>query len=270
MGAKVTCANQKFNIIARISASTTESSIETIELVRNTIVENPEIIEARDENNNPIGFTFRFLSDHDDYEKIFKKWELFGSWLNTHLGFRQHDLGFDFASAAISVNEDIAFISSDYVEKNKVDILKKFEQIFVNQNFFLVPSLAEEVTSDLDTYILPIAPKTWILPDYPQNSLQYESTKYALNILNDLKHTVHLVPGLHRIKHEDIDAIPNYANSLLINKLAFVPAYALKSDEIIQGILKDYGYKVIPIDCRRIISSSAALHCITKTIPKVI
>jgi N-dimethylarginine dimethylaminohydrolase len=35
----------------------------------------------------------------------------------------------------------------------------------------------------------------------------------------------------------------------------------------VQGILRDYGFTVLPIDCTQIILTQSGIHCISKTIP---
>jgi predicted CoA-binding protein len=42
-----------------------------------------------------------------------------------------------------------------------------------------------------------------------------------------------------------------------------------KSDEVVQEILRYHGYEVYPIDCSDIILTNSAIHCISKTAPKM-
>ena len=80
-------------------------------------------------------------------------------------------------------------------------------------------------------------------------------------------HMVNRVPSLEPIIYDDINTMPNYANGVIVNHAALVPAYGRKEDEVIQHILRDYGYEVLPIDCRDIILSNGAVHCVSKTVP---
>ena len=79
-----------------------------------------------------------------------------------------------------------------------------------------------------------------------------------------------MVPALEKIEYDDIRSYPTYCNCIILNNAALVPAYNRKEDCIIQGILKDYGFGVYPIDSRDIILANCGPHCISKTIPEII
>jgi hypothetical protein len=91
----------------------------------------------------------------------------------------------------------------------------------------------------------------------------------ALQILANHGHTVHRVPGLEPIIRDDIIAFPNYTNGVLLNQAALVPVYGRREDQVVQEILRNYGYEVYPIDCSDIILTNSAIHCISKTAPKM-
>lgn len=63
-------------------------------------------------------------------------------------------------------------------------------------------------------------------------------------------------------------AYPNHTNGVLLNQAALVPAYSRREDEVAQGILRNDGYQVYPIDCSNIILTNSAIHCISKTAPQ--
>ena len=193
----------------------------------------------------------------------------FSERLAARLGYRALDLGFDLATAMLSVNEELVLLSEGLFEgrTDREMKLQFFRDNFPAQSFHIVPPLAGDVTRDLDMYLWPIAPRAWVVSEYQAGSPQADSIEPALRILRDHGHTVHRVPGLEPIIYEDINTMPNYANGVLINGTALVPQYGRKEDEVITGILRDHGYDVMPIDSSRIILSNSAVHCISKTVP---
>lgn len=125
-----------------------------------------------------------------------------------------------------------------------------------------------DTTKDLDMYLWPIAPKVWIVSEYPLHTPQADSIEPALQVLKEHNHTVHRVPGLEPIIYDDINTMPNYANGVILNQIALVPAYQRKEDEVVSRIVSAYGYQVFPIDCSDIILANSAIHCISKTVPR--
>ena len=192
----------------------------------------------------------------------------FSERLTRNLGLQPLDLDFDFATAWLTVNEDVVLLSEALFRgKDRDRKLEFFTRTFPSQTFHIVPPLAGDVTSDLDMYLWPIAPKIWIVSEYPAGTPQADSIEPALAVLRQHGHAIHRVPGLEPIIRDDINTLPNYANGVLVNGLALVPAYGRNDDLVVQGILENHGYDVCPIDCSEIILSNAALHCISKTVP---
>ncbi len=194
----------------------------------------------------------------------------FSRRMTRRLGFSTQETGFDFASANISVNEDVVLLTGHWFEGKKglrnLDILKR---MFPAQQFYVVPSLAGDVTMDLDMFLWPIRPKVWIASEYPSGSPQAESMEPALRVLRDHEHILHRVPGLDPIRNDDINTMPNYANGVVLSQAALVPAYQRPEDAIVQEILQDLGFIVLPIDCSQVILSNSGVHCISKTVPKL-
>jgi agmatine/peptidylarginine deiminase len=62
--------------------------------------------------------------------------------------------------------------------------------------------------------------------------------------------------------------VPNYANGVILNQLALVPAYGRKEDSVVLDILRGFGFTVEQIDCSDIILSNSAIHCISTVIPE--
>lgn len=193
----------------------------------------------------------------------------FSQRLTARLGFQPFELGFGFATAHLWVNEEVVLLSDAFFRgEDRETKLKFFSEHFPTQFFHTVPPLAGDTTKDLDMYLWPIAPKVWIVSEYPPHTPQADSIEPALQVLKEHNHAVHRVPGLEPIIYDDINTMPNYANGVILNQLALVPAYQRQEDEVISSILKAYGYQVFPIDCSEIILTNSGIHCISKTIPK--
>ena len=66
-------------------------------------------------------------------------------------------------------------------------------------------------------YLWPIAPKVWIVSQYPAGSAQEQSIAPALKVLAFHGHTIHRVPGLESLIYDDINTMPNYANGVILS-----------------------------------------------------
>lgn len=227
---------------------------------------------CRDGRDQGVALTFPWKTEHPRREKSgLDRAEKFGWWMAEHVDLTEHRMPFDFDGSIVAACDEFIFVSGDFLaedgQEKSEQKLEFLRSLFPSQEVLPVPSLAEEITSDLDTYLLAIGPKVWISSEYPPGTPQAASVQPAQAELRRRGHTVHLVPGLERIRYDDIDTMPNYPNSVLLGDAALVPSYGRPEDSVIQGILKDYGFDVYPIDCRQVVLTSAALHCISKTFP---
>jgi hypothetical protein len=221
-------------------------------------------IFARNEKMEDIGLIFQnpFLDNPVELK-------LFSQRLTARLGFQSLDIDFEFSTAQLLVNEEIVLLSDCLFRGEDRDAkLKFFSDHFPTQSFYVVPPLAGDTTKDLDMFLWPIAPKVWIVSEYPPHTPQADSVEPALQVLKEHNHTIHRVPGLEPIIYDDINTMPNYANGVIINQAALVPAYQRKEDEVVSSILRDYGYQVFSIDCSNVILSNSGIHCISKTAPR--
>ena len=201
----------------------------------------------------------------------FEKLRSFSERLSKKLSLNLLDIEDEFTTSAIAVNENLCLLLKDLFQD--FDAQRKFlffQEHFSEQTFTQVPSLAEEVTPDLDTYLWPIKPNVWVVSEYPEGSKQAVSIEPAIETLRKYNQTIHRVPGLERIAYDDINTIPNYANGIIINNAALCPAYNRPEDKIVVEILKSYGYDVFPINCLDIILTQCGIHCVSKTVPKSI
>ena len=217
--------------------------------------------------NDGKGMAVIFNNSSMEYPEFLRD---FSRRLAKRLGFGGLEMNDEFATAAIAVNEDVCLLSQDLAEGVAGrQLLQFFETRFSQQDFHVVPSLAEEVTVDLDTYLWPIRPGVWLVSEYPENTPQARSIAPAVDVLTRLGHEVHRIPGLGRLAYDDVNTIPNYANGVLVNDLALCPKYDRSEDEVVCELLEDYGYEVHQMDCRDIILSNSGLHCISKTVPLI-
>ncbi|RIK33506.1 MAG: hypothetical protein DCC55_34840 [Chloroflexi bacterium] len=219
---------------------------------------------AEDDNGETAGFIFEnpFIDDAPARKEFSRR-------VLQRLGMKPLELGFAFATAAIAVSDDIVLLSQSLFEGQDAPAnLSALQERFPQQRFYVVPILAGDISHDLDMYLWPIAPGVWIVSEYPAGSQQAASIAPALQILDRHGHTVYRVPGLEPIIRDDIVAFPNYTNGVILNQAALIPAYGRREDEVVQDILRDYGYLVYPIDCSNIILTNSAIHCISKTAPK--
>ena len=192
----------------------------------------------------------------------------FARWMAEQNGFTPLEPDFPFATAQLLVNEDVVLLSAGQFQTAEDECkLRFFQEHFPGYHFHIVPPLTGDLTDDLDMYLWSIAPKVWIASQYPAGSAQEHSISPALDVLAHYGHRVHRVPGLEPIIYEDINTMPNYANGVLLNRLALAPAYKRKEDGVVVDILHGYGFTVEPIDCSDIILSNSGIHCISAAIP---
>ena len=228
-------------------------------------------IFAENMNDSDLyGITYNYLRDHPNYNDSFKIIEEFGKWIIQKEKLKEINLNFNFNSAAVAVMDDVVLISDDIIDKSRESKIKNTLMELIEQDIYFVPSLPGDHTKDLDTYLLPLKNKVWIISRYPENSLQESSILRTISLLQNLGHTIHFVPGLENIKYNDIDTMPNYTNCIMINDLVLVPEYKRYEDRVIKDILETHGFKVKGIDSRKIVESNSVLHCISKTLPEKI
>ena len=221
-------------------------------------------IFAEDETGNGFGLLFRYqrlnLSD-----SLYR----FSERIITALGFQSLRMDDSFGTAKISVNEDLCLIA-EYLTNGDSGLrrLEFLRKNFPAQTFIPVPTLAGDITHDLDMYLWPIKPGIWLVSQYPENTPQEKSVRPAIQRIKEHGHEVIWIPGLDRIAYDDVNTMPNYANGILINGCALYPSYCKPEDEIVGEILNANGLEAIPIDCRDIILTQRGLHCISKTVPR--
>lgn len=220
---------------------------------------------CRDEDGMGTGLHFR--NDKLDLADYLHR---FSGDLIDSLGLRPLRMEESFATARISVNDDLCLVSEEETDSAAEARLDFFRNSFPFQRFIPVPPLAGDHTGDLDMFLWPVRPKVWLVSEYPDGTPQEISVRPAIEAIRGHGHDVVLIPGLPRIRYDDVNTMPNYANGILINGKALCPSYSRPEDEVVPRLLEEFGYEAVPVDCRRIIESNSGLHCISKTLPSSI
>jgi agmatine/peptidylarginine deiminase len=87
---------------------------------------------------------------------------------------------------------------------------------------------------------------------------------------------IRIPSGVFKIKHRLF--FLNYANSLIVNGVVYMPVYSSGSsymgmtqehDRLAQRIYESMGYKVVPVDSTVFIYFRGSIHCTTSEIPKL-
>jgi len=228
---------------------------------------------AQSTDNKIIGILFsnKNLNKHDKLKefslKLLKKLRIKYLDIDKYLEKKKIlSSEINFATAGISVSDNLCLLADCYFKRNDVKI-NFFKENFPKQNFEIVKTLYSDITLDLDMFLWPIRPQVWIVSQYQKNSLYEKSIESTLQVLKKYKHKIHRVPGLKPIIYDDINTIPNYTNGVILNNIALCPKYNIEEDNIIVDILEHYNYKVHQIDSRDVILSNSAMHCLSKTLP---
>jgi len=211
-----------------------------------------------------FGITFQYLPNHKDYLRIHKKCESFSEQYLADRKIPIIKMPFEFATARVSVNETIALVSNHHSNS-----IEWFENN-ISQECILVPYIETEPTKDLDIFLLPVNANTWLVSKFESDRPEQKTMDTVVGILKDLKQKVIFIPGLESVRYKDVNCLPNYANTLLVNGTAIIPQYSRKEDDIPMKILKELGYNVYGVDARTIVESNSVFHCMSKTMPRTI
>lgn len=206
--------------------------------------------------------TFPFLTDHPDYDPIFKHCEWIAeNYLNKrNIPFLR--MPFPFGTARLAANDRLVLVSSKH---------HQHEQWFnenIDQCCCVVPHLETENTGDLDVFLVPVLPDTWLLTRFPSRRSENATVDSVKKLLEHHGQTVIPIPGLDPIRYDDVDCLPGYANMLLVNGLAIVPLYGCSEDRTMMKIMQVLGYTVCGVDGRKVAESNAVFHCMSKCIPR--
>ena len=68
------------------------------------------------------------------------------------------------------------------------------------------------------------------LPGSPSQARSIAPAAPAVEVLLAHGHTVHRVPGLVPTVRGEVNTVPNYANGVILNHAALVPAYGRQGD----------------------------------------
>jgi hypothetical protein len=208
------------------------------------------------------GLTFPCLPNHKDYDAVHSKCEEFARRYLEENGIGETRLPFEFGTARIATNSEIALVSNQHAEN--VPWLNRN----LSQSCIAVPFVEQEPTKDLDVFIVPVAEHTWLLTEFPPGDPARVVTEVVKDLLRANGQDYDSLPALPPIVRDDVNCRPNYANALLVNGVAIVPSFGEASDETAEGVFRQFGYRTHAIDARQIVESNSIFHCMSKTVPK--
>jgi len=183
------------------------------------------------------------------------------------LGVEPLSMDASFSTAQLAVNEDLCLVSGGEGMEGALEFLR---QALDDMEVRGVPPLAGDITRDLDMFLWPAVPGTWLVSEYPEGTEQAESVERSVRVIREHGHRVLRLPGLERIREGDVNTVPNYANGVLVNGRALYPAYGRPEDEMVGDLLASLGLDPVPIGSSSIILTQSGPHCISKTVPAAI
>jgi len=172
-----------------------------------------------------------------------------------------------FTTAKLAVNGDLCLVAEGEGLEGALEFLR---QALDDMEVRGVPPLAGDITRDLDVFLWPAVPGTWLVSEYPEGTEQAESAEQSVRVIREHGHRVLRLPGLERIREGDVNTMPNYANGVLLNGRALYPAYGRPEDGMVGDLLASLGLDPVPIESSSIILTQSGPHCISKTVPAAI
>ena len=188
----------------------------------------------------------------------------FSGRLLDRMGLGRIEMEEGFATAKVAANEDLCLVCEDVATESAMAFLRS---TFPHQEFVAVPALAGDRTTDLDMFLWPVLPGTWLVSQYSKGSSREESVFPSVQAIRNHGHRVVRLPGLDHIVEGDVDTMPNYANGVLLNGRALYPIYGRREDEVTASLLESLGLEAVPVWSGEIIRSNSGPHCICKTVP---
>ncbi len=214
---------------------------------------------CRDGRGRPWGLVFP-VDSLDLRDEVL---DFAGRFLDS-LGVEPLSMDSSFNTAKLAVNEDLCLVAGGEGLEGALDFLR---HTLDDMEVRSVPPLAGDITRDLDMFLWPVLPGTWLVSEYPEGTQQAESVDQSVRVIREHGHRVLRLPGLERIRKGDVNTMPNYANGVLVNGRALYPAYGRPEDGRVGDLLASLGLKPVPIDSRTIILTQSGPHCISKTVP---
>ncbi|MEL6132261.1 MAG: agmatine deiminase family protein, partial [Bacteroidota bacterium] len=215
----------------------------------------------------------RALSEFLDiplYEMNSSPWQL----VHTGGNFLTDGMGTGFSSELV-LQENMGTLHQRKSIKEIEQALQKFMGI---DRYITMPILPYDGIHHIDMHMKLLDEETILLGEYPEgmsNGPQIEA-----NLQYVVQH--HLSPYNRPYKVIRIPMPPDngyyppavsasyrtYTNAVILNQLVLVPLFEEKYDTTALRIYRDAmpGYDIVGIDCRDVIESGGALHCITNTI----
>ena len=206
------------------------------------------------------GLTFPYLPEDTEYRPASKACEEFARRFLAERGIPEVRLPFEFGTARIAANSEIALVSSVHASN-----MHWFDQ-HMEQRCYSVPFIEDEPTKDLDVFLIPVADSTWLVSDFPESTAAHIAMRQTVDVLTAAHQEIDHLPGLKSIRRDDVNCLPNYANALLVNGHAIVPQFGVAEDEIALAVYRNHGFTAHGIDACQVVESNAIFHCMSKTL----
>ncbi len=166
------------------------------------------------------------------------------------------------------------FVTDEIIDQNigfSAEEIKNVLRKYLGCHTVCILEKLEDGTGHIDMFAKVINPETILIGEYKPDEHEYEILENNVSILSSMKN---FNGEKFRIIRVPMPGYPldywTYTNSLILNHQVFVPVYSCPEDHIALEIYQNNmpGFEIIGIDCRGIIQSGGAIHCITKTVPK--
>ena len=204
--------------------------------------------------------------------------------VNTGGNFMSDGMGNAFASNLILEENDGwgPYGSVNYPNHSELEIDEIMNQFMGINQYIKMETLPYDGIHHIDMHMKLLNEETILVAEYPQGVADgpqiEENIQYILNNFTTPYGNPYTIiripspPSISGLYPDNNGYYRTYTNSVFINSKILVPFYRTEYDTIAQRIYEEAlpGYEIIGIDCdnsdNTIISSSGAIHCITKAV----
>lgn len=201
--------------------------------------------------------------------------------VNTGGNFMSDGMGTAFGSKLV-LNENASGNPYGVSVKTEAQINSIFHDYMGIERFIKMTTLPYDGIHHIDMHMKLLDEETLLVGKYPAGTSDGPQIEANLTyVLNNFKTSFGTPFKVVRVPMPDFyennlyppyagqgALYPTYANAVFVNKTIIMPIYDHALDVGAIDTFHKYlpGYRVVPIDCREIIDSGGAVHCITKEI----
>lgn len=178
-------------------------------------------------------------------------------------------------STQLLIDENAGLSRYTKSPKSIAEIEELLEKSLGINQYMALPKLQYDPIHHLDMHLKFLNEETILLGEYPEGIADGEQIEKNLRYILENFPTqsgqpwriIRIPMPHHEGFYPDTPGTHflTYTNSVFVNKLLLVPQYNTPQDSIAIDILQAAlpGYKIVGIDCRQLIRSAGALHCVT-------